>query len=163
MGSGGWDNSRSYVIANERTIMPNERAKEVARLCWPSICLCSTTAKNPDPGWVNAIAQTLASLPEFQEPKSEWIKCSDRLPELDQSMWWFVPGEYSTVNHGRYGGPGCLPPHAFWKPVALPKPPEPEDSELITSLKRLSSTPNLGDVLLIVRAHERAPGYEKGK
>lgn len=28
-----------------------------------------------------AFVEILASLPEFQEPKSEWVKCSERMPD----------------------------------------------------------------------------------
>lgn len=34
--------------------------------------------------WVPVIAQFLSQLPEYQEPKSPWVQCSERMPPLHE-------------------------------------------------------------------------------
>ncbi len=77
MSNGGWDSRPVDPINHERKIMSN-RAKEVAQ----------SYADKTHYAFPSILADHLASLPEFQEKKSEWVRCEDRMPEPDQPLYW---------------------------------------------------------------------------
>ncbi len=111
---------------------------------------------------VKEIADYLA--PFLIEPapkKSAWIKCSERMPAINQLVYWFLDGYIESAGI-------CHNPHtcrySHWMPREVPQPPEPEDSETIRELKQLPGNYS-GAVeefrhkaIAIVRKHE-----QKGK
>ncbi len=75
---------------------------------------------------------------------SGWIKCSERLPVNLQDCFVFIEsvksvtvGYFSEANKNFMCGIGSLEVRkiSHWSPCHLPKPPEPEESELVKKVR----------------------------
>lgn len=74
-----------------------------------------------------------------QEPKSEWIRCSDRMPGADDDVYIHRDGMVLPLvaTTGRYVAKDYKQFETlWWTPRFVPKPPEPEESELVKELRK---------------------------
>ncbi len=119
----------------------NERAKEVnprVEQVWKEIDEMNCP-------WGESIRKVLSALPEFNPPKQEWVKCSDRMPEKGAFVYINVFNK-PIIRAANYDGDvffsdsQCYhhPVDVFhWMPRIVPAPPVEEDSELVKQLVAL--------------------------
>ncbi len=113
----------------------------------------------------------LLGLPEFQEKKSEWIKCSDKMPEKRCAVYCFREHDVypCTFDNGSFyigNDPSSLGGHdatnvTHWMLREVPKPPIEEETELVKELRMRAYyyTGNkfldLEDTISLVKRHEK--------
>lgn len=103
----------------------SERAKEVAK---------AFLEGNSNP----TLVDFLSSLPEFNPPKKEWVKCSERMPEKGQEVF-YGHAESKSIVSDRYNGRDDFGPTTYWMPRFVPAPPEPEESTLVKEIAAILS------------------------
>jgi len=140
--------------------MGKERAKEVAE------SLVHLTASIFSGDRATRFETFISNLPEFQDkPKEEWIKCSERMPEANQSVYLFFGSQKGEMTQ-TYFKPELGTSATHWMECAFPAPPPEEESEQIKELKAASEKFDtmagttklirLCDVVEIVKRHEKA-------
>jgi hypothetical protein len=99
--------------------MSKERIDEVARIL-DGNCFAGPNSVLRPTGFIFAASKILEQLPEFQEPKSPWVQCSERMPTEGQHdiLLRYLNGGFCSVEkfyRANYGCQGCswmeIPPY----------------------------------------------------
>lgn len=114
--------------------------------------------------WHSAIMSYIASLPEFKA--STWIKCSERMPEINDGIYVFdgkivfASFIYASMRFADQKGGSLEKVNVtHWMPRQVPAPPIEEDSDTIKAMKQrfpdYQSSAIICDMIDIVRRYEK--------